>query len=92
LKKRTFDGEPRLSINQNITVSTTQPLFSKERGWILARDIKAGMHLLKSDGSYEIVSATKDVGAGTVMIIAVDDPSHTFVANGFVCHNIGKVT
>lgn len=87
---RTSDDEPRFELNHKIIVSSTQPLFEKVSDWIFPQDLRVGMQVLQYDGSFEVISSMRYRGHGAVIVLGVADPSHTFIANGVVCHNITK--
>jgi len=87
---RVNEGEPRFELNRAITVSSTQPLYERTREWIYPQDLRIGMEVLREDGSFEPISEMRYRGLGKVMVLGVSDRSHTFIANGYVCHNITK--
>lgn len=89
INKRLYSNEKRYTINGKLVTSSSQPLFEREIGWCRASELSIGMEILKDDGSFEVIVSFVELSKGQVMIIEVEDMSHTFIANGFVCHNEG---
>ena len=87
---RTIQGQPRFELNGSVTVSSTQQLLERSKGWVYAQDLRVGMELMREDGSGQTIETMRYRGQGTVMVLGVSDEAHTFIANGFVCHNITK--
>jgi RHS repeat-associated protein len=81
----------------SVTATGTHPFWIAGIGWTEARDIRPGMWLRTSAGTYVQVSAVKAVGrqAQRVHNLSVDGPSTYYVAAGWLnllVHNSGCVT
>jgi hypothetical protein len=78
-----------IRVNGLLTATPTQPVYEAEQQWILLGDVRAGMRLLRGDGSFAVVDhLEKSIGQFSVYEISTHHPSHNFVASGYVCHNI----
>ena len=77
-----------LTINGKIDVSPTQHFLELSRGWVLARNLRVGMTVMRQNGEYERINKiVKSRHAGLVYGFLIASGDHTFVANGYVCHN-----
>jgi TIR domain len=88
--KRTFSDQERFLINGKLIASASQPLYSRGFGWLCPPQLGTSMELLMGGGQFEPVETIRKLDCGTVMIIGVADASHTFIADGFLCHNVTK--
>jgi hypothetical protein len=77
-----------IRVNESLVATATQRIYDQIRGWICLGEVVKGTRLLIQDGSYVPVrSLEKLSGQFDVYELSIDDPSHNFIANGFVCHN-----
>ena len=67
----------------------SQRLLEEVGGWIEADNVRPGMRLMMASGSYEAVSRVeRHRELVSVTIFETDHPTHNFIANGFICHNM----
>jgi hypothetical protein len=77
-----------LRIDGRLTCTPTQPLFEQERGWLPAGELSPGMALLDHRLGYlPIRQIVRIRGYFAVFDLTTDRASHSYVANGVVCHN-----
>ncbi len=78
-------------VRQSEVVHTTSehPFFTKEQGFVPAGKLKPGMHILRADGSFGVITGWKTVHATKVMYNLEVAQDHTFVvgAGQWVVHN-----
>ncbi len=92
--KKMVSSTPKfvMTINDSVTVSADQHFCEEKLGWTLSRHLKPGMHVLRANGCYErIVSIAKAKSKLVVYGFSIGSDTHTFIANGFVCHNEEKI-
>jgi hypothetical protein len=88
--KRMFSDKERFLINGRLIASATQPLYARKLGWLCPPQLRTSMELLMGDGKFEPIENIRKLDCGTVMVIRVADSSHTFIADGYLCHNMEK--
>jgi len=79
------------STNETIHTTTEHLFLTKEKGWVNAQDLEAGMHVLRTDGFLGMVTATTNVSGSAVRYNLTVAEKHTFLVgiNRWVVHNCG---
>ena len=69
--------------------TSEHPFLTKEKGFVPAGQLKPGMHVLRADGSFGVVTGWKRVAGTAVMYNLTVQQDHTFVvgADEWVVHN-----
>jgi hypothetical protein len=72
-----------------VHTSSEHPFFTKEQGFVPAGKLEPGMHILRADGSFGVVTGWKAVHATRVMYNLEVAQDHTFVVGEgqWVVHN-----
>ena len=79
-------------INNRIIVSGDQHFFVEKNGWMLTRHLRVGMRMLRADNTYDqVISIAVDKSDQLVYGFSISSEEHTFIANGYVCHNELKI-
>ena len=72
-----------------VHTTSEHPFFTKEQGFVPAGKLKPGMHILRADGSFGVITGRKTVHATKVMYNLEVAQDHTFVVGDgqWVVHN-----
>jgi len=83
------NGKPATKKSEVIDTTSEHPFMTEEKGFVPAGKVKVGMHILRADGSYGIVTGWKAVHTTKVMYNLEVAQDHTFaVGDGeWVVHN-----
>jgi RHS repeat-associated protein len=73
----------------HLHTTSEHPFLTKEKGFLPAGQLKAGMHVLRADGSFGLVTNWKRVPGTAVMYNLTVQQDHTFVVglDQWVVHN-----
>ncbi|MHB8595880.1 MAG: RHS repeat-associated core domain-containing protein [Ktedonobacteraceae bacterium] len=84
-----YHGKYVVRTNETVHTTSEHPFLTAERGFLPAGKIKAGMHILRADGSTGVITGWKIVHATKVMYNLEVANDHTFVVgNGeWIVHN-----
>src|SRR5579884_2347825 len=82
-------GKPATRTSEVIHTNQKHPFLTKEQGFVPVGQITLGMHVLRADGTYGVVTGWKSVPGASVMYNLEVAQDHTFtVGNGqWVVHN-----
>jgi len=82
-------GKPATKTSEVIHTNQKHPFFTMERGFLPVGQVKLGMHLLRADGTYGIVTGWKVVPGTQVMYNLEVAQDHTFTVGvgQWVVHN-----
>jgi RHS repeat-associated protein len=75
---------------EQLHTTSEHPFLTKEKGFLPAGQLKPGMHVLRADGSFGVVTAWKRVPGTATMYNLTVQQDHTFVvgADQWVVHNV----
>ncbi|MDB5412571.1 MAG: hypothetical protein JWR10_906 [Rubritepida sp.] len=90
ISTKVFPLKQRIFINNILIASMEQTLYCEQRGWVASDVLKIGDFIMKDGGVFERIHSLSALNKADVMIVGVEDSSHTFISDGFVCHNMEK--
>lgn len=82
-------GKATTSTREKLHTTSEHPFLTAEQGFVAAGQLKIGMHVLRADGTYGVVTGWQVVPGAQVMYNLEVSQDHTFtVGDGqFVVHN-----
>jgi RHS repeat-associated protein len=87
-------GKPSIKMSEVIHTNKKHPFLTKEKGFLAVGQIKLGIHMLRADGTYGVVTGWKVVPGTRVMYNLEVAQDHTFTvgAGQWVVHNCAAPT
>jgi RHS repeat-associated protein len=75
---------------EQLHTTSEHPFLTKEKGFLPAGQLKPGMHVLRADGSFGVVTAWKRIPGTATMYNLTVQQDHTFVVgtDQWVVHNV----
>ncbi len=82
-------GKPSTKTSETIHTNKKHPFLTKEKGFLPVGQIKLGMHVLRADGTYGVVTGWKVVPGAEMMYDLEVAQDHTFTVGiqQWVVHN-----